>query len=264
MGIKSIISLEEINLLFPEYNFTSLAETTSGIIDTTYIVFADEKSYILKKYEREISEKIQEDIKLLDALRATGLRVPRCFEEKRGWYLYERLEGEHPLHVKSFHIQALARFMAKFHKLSAKKSSLWDMMDRQEIRANLDVCKRSFYSYYKRLEFLATLTCKDDGIIHGDIFKDNVLFENHNIGVFDFIDSANGSFAFDIGVALVGFGVKKRVLYTNLFLQTYNQRAPKKVTRSELAEAMRAASAFYALKRIANTKKTKSAQEILR
>jgi len=54
MGVKTTITLKELNELFPTYHFTELTPTTSGIIDTTYIVHAGTTGYILKKYERDI------------------------------------------------------------------------------------------------------------------------------------------------------------------------------------------------------------------
>lgn len=265
MGVKTPITLYEINSLFPFYNFTSLVETTSGIIDTTYIVFNDSKSYILKKYERDISQKIQEDIELLSELKKLGLNVPRCIENSDGWYLYERLQGSQPASIKSYHIQSLARFLAKLHQYTHEKRSTQSVINHKEITSQLSYVKENFFSYYKKLEFVKTYMPKKEGVIHGDIFKDNTIFYGEKIGVFDFIDSACGNFAFDAGVALVGFDAKKHGSYfINLFLNTYNQHAPRKLSKKELLESIEAASEFYALKRIANFKNTKTARELLK
>ena len=40
--------------------------------------------------------------------------------EKNGWYIYEKLQGEQPNNVKSYHIQALGRFLAKMHRETSK------------------------------------------------------------------------------------------------------------------------------------------------
>ncbi len=265
MGVKTAISLDELNELFDSYRFTSLVETTSGIIDTTYIVFTKKKSYILKKYERAISQKIEEDSKLLDALKSCGLNVPKSIESSHGWYLYEKLEGSQPTHIKSYHIQALARFLAKLHQHTHKKVSHQKMIDQDEIASQLNYAKANFFGYYKKLEFLKQQNHKSDGVIHGDIFKDNTVFNGTKIGVFDFIDSACGNFAFDAAVALVGFDAKKhRSSFANLFLSTYNQHAPRKLSKKELLKSIDTACGFYALKRIANFKSTKTAKELLK
>jgi homoserine kinase type II len=265
MGVKTPITLDALNQFFPSYGFTSLAKTTSGIIDTTYIVFAKEKSFILKKYERDISKKIQEDIKLLEKLKGVGLNVPACLESSRGWYLYEKLEGSQPTHIKSYHIQALASFLAKLHQHTYKKKSLKNVIDKDELSSHLDYTKANFFGYYKKLQFLKRYNQKNEGVIHGDIFKDNTVFLGTKIGVFDFIDSANGNFAFDAGVALVGFDANKhRSSFVNLFLSTYNQHAPRKLSKKELLQSIETACGFYALKRIANFKNTKTAKDLLK
>ena len=265
MGVKTHITLNELNNLFPFYGFSSLVETTSGIIDTTYIVFNDSKSYILKKYERDISQKIQEDIELLSELKSFGLNVPRCIENSEGWYLYERLQGKQPATIKTYHIQALARFLAKLHQYTHQKRSTQSVINQKEITSHLKYVKENFFGYYKKLEFVKAYIPQKEGVVHGDIFKDNTIFEGEKIGVFDFIDSACGNFAFDAGVALVGFDAKRHGNYfVNLFLNTYNQNAPRKLSKKELLNSIKAASEFYALKRIANFKSTKTAKELLK
>ena len=58
MGVKTAISLKEVNLLFGSYNFTHIGPTTNGIMDTTYILKNNSSAFILKKYERDVSQKI--------------------------------------------------------------------------------------------------------------------------------------------------------------------------------------------------------------
>lgn len=263
MGVKTEISLAELNTLFVSYNFTKIIPTSNGIIDTTYIVQTKTASYILKKYERDIKEKIQEDIKLLTKLNSFGLNVPSFIEQSGEWFLYEKLKGSEPKVIKTFHIQALGRFLARFHSLTYKKTCNSSFMQNYEIPKLLNSIKNKHYVYYKKLQYLKKYDLIDDGLIHGDIFKDNTVFENEKIGVFDFIDSACGNFVFECGVALVGFGVFKNNYFINSFLRTYNQKAPKKISKKELLLQIDMACGFYALLRIDAHKNTKKAKELL-
>lgn len=264
MGVKTSLSLDALNKLFASYKFSSLVATDSGIIDTTYIASAAQTSYILKKYERDIAHKIEEDKALLEMLQLWGLNVPRCIESSEGWHLYEKLHGTQPKHIRSYHIQALARFLAKMHQCTYKKKSPHKMIDQEDITSNLMYAKQNFYAYYKKLQSLQGYKAKEDGIIHGDIFKDNTVFDGEKIGVFDFIDSACGSFALDMGIALLGFDAKKhQMFFVSLLLRTYNQHAPKKLTKKELLASLDTASQFYTLKRIVHFKNTKKAKELM-
>ena len=264
MGVKTVINLNEVNILFDSYNFIKIVPTSSGIIDTTYIVYTDEMSYILKRYERDISKRIETDIKLLQELKNQKLNTPLCIEQKEGWYLYEKLNGSEPKNIRICHIQACARFLAKFHTYTFKQKHDANFIKTDEIKSSLNYLKSKFFYYYKKLESLNRITQRNDGFIHGDIFKDNTVFDNGKIGVFDFIDSACGDFAFDAAVTLIGFDAKKRTSHINLFLNTYNQHAPRKISKNELLLNIEFASKFYALNRINNHKSTKKAKELLR
>ncbi|MDF1882167.1 phosphotransferase [Sulfurimonas sp. MAG313] len=262
MGVKTVISLDELNILFPSYGFKVLDSTSSGVVDTTYIISDSSNSYILKKYERDISSKINEDIKLLKELHSFGLNVPLCLDQNKGWFVYSKLKGSQPKHIKSYHVQALARFLAKLHKKTSKLSSEHNFVDSYKLPQLLRQIKSKHYSYYKRLQFLNDYNTLTDGLIHGDIFKDNTVFDKTKIGVFDFIDAGEGNFCFDAAVALIGFGIKN-TYFINLFLLSYNQNAPKKLSKKELMQELTTASAFYALLRINNYKNTQKAKELL-
>lgn len=264
MGVISDISLKELNPLFPSYHFIRLKATRSGIIDTTYIAYTQTQSYILKKYERAIEEKIAQDTALLEELSSKGLNVPVCLEESHSWYLYKRLKGVQPHNVKSYHIQALARFLAQLHSLTVSHTCDSNKIIEQEVLTSLRFCKSHYFSYYKKFEFLQDFTIRGDALIHGDIFKDNTIFNGRKIGVIDFIDSSYGTFSYDAAVALVGFDARGHQPYfINLFLNTYNQHAPKKIKKKRLLYKMKIASHFYALKRVYRYKNTFRAKKLL-
>ncbi len=252
MGIKTVLTCKEAKSLFTHYDIGSIYATKYGIMDTTYI----SKNYIIKKYERDIDEKIDFDINLLADLNRLGLNVSKYIAQKEGWYLYRRLKGEKPTHICSYHISSLARFLSMFHSYSVKKRGLDEVIDADEIDKLLSYVKSHFYFYYKKLSPIKEYKVKNDGIIHGDIFKDNTLFNGQKVAVFDFIDSGNGDFCFDMAVLLVGFEIKKHHRYKiELFLKVYNQHAPKKCTKKALLYAMDMAKYFYTLKRVYTNKK---------
>lgn len=264
MGVKTIISLEELNKIFPNYNFTEILATESGIIDTTYIVHTKTNSYILKKYEREIPNKIALDTRLLNELNSAGLNVPLCLEDNSGWYLYSKLEGKHPQTIKSYHIQAIARFLAALHNATSKNICDYNMMVETEVIDALKYTKAHYFGYYKKLEFLKNFSHENDVLIHGDIFKDNTIFNGGKVGVIDFIDSSCGTLSFDVAVTLIGFDARcHNDYFINIFLRAYNQHAPKKLTKKLVKEKMKTASHFYALKRIYKYKNTFRAKELL-
>ena len=257
MGVITQITLLEAKELFPSFNISTLTATSSGIIDTTYLT----EQYILKKYEREID--VNADIKLLDML-SSSLSVGTYVAQNGEWFLYKRLKGFEPRTIQTYHIQALARFLAKFHTQTQYMKCNSLLIDNYDFKKILNFTKSNYYVYYKRLQSLQNYKPKNDGFIHGDIFKDNTVFDKDKIGVFDFIDGGCGEFVFDMAVCLVAFDAKKHSHYfINLFLNTYNQNAPKKIKKAELIQTMKIASEFYALLRIDKYKNPHKARELL-
>jgi len=154
--------------------------------------------------------------------------------------------------------------MAKMHRQTSKIKCESNVIIEDEVTESLNYVKANFFSYYKRFEFLKNFTHNHDAIIHGDIFKDNTIFNGKKIGVIDFIDSSCGTFAYDVAVALVGFDAREHHdYYINLFLKNYNQHAPKKLSKKLVKEKMKTAANFFALKRVHEYKNTKRARELL-
>lgn len=264
MGVITKLSLQELNNIFKGYNFISIEATMYGVIDTTYIASTKTDDYIIKKYERDIKNKIETDKKLLEHLKSEGLNVPAFLEEKNGWYIYEKLSGDVPKSTTTEHIQALARLLSDLHRATYKRSFPNPFLESCEVKKSLKYIKSNYYHYFKKFQHLYDFDMPNDGLIHGDIFKDNTVFDENKIGIFDFIDSGYGSFLFDCSVALIGFGVKTtNNYYINLFLNTYNQKAPKKLKKYELINEMELASKFYTLLRIYRNKNINNAKELL-
>ena len=263
MGVITEIKLKELNTLFTTYNFTNIRATSNGVMDTTYIVSNATQSFILKKYERDISRKIENDSQLLCELNAIGLNTPLLLETNSEWYLYKKLKGVEPKVIKTHHIQALARFMSTFHRETKNREANTLFIENYNLQKILLYTKQNFYYFFKKLQDIQEYKSKNDGFIHGDIFKDNTVFHGSKIGVFDFIDGGNGEFLFDISVALMAFDAKKHPLFIELFLNTYNQNSVKKVEKKELLKMMLLASKLYALLRIDKYKSTKKAKELL-
>ena len=250
MGVQTPLSLQEAQTLFPSFNINTLTPTTDGVMDTTYLT----EMYVLKHYEREINHKIKTDAKILQTFSHHKLNTPQLLASENGWYLYTRLKGDVPKSISYFHIQALARFLAKMHLLSQKLNAKEVFLQEYNLKKTLTFTQRKYYFYYKKLQSLKYFQVKEDGFIHGDIFKDNTLFDGEKIAVFDFIDGGLGEFSFDIAVALVAFNPHKKTSFTKLFLNTYNQHAPKKVTIKELKKQVKMAAKLYSLLRIQNYK----------
>jgi homoserine kinase type II len=258
MGVQTEITLQEVQALFPHFTLSNLEKTADGVMDTTYLL----DNYVLKRYERDIDTKVEVDAQLLKRFSQNGLNTPLHLASSKEWHLYSRLQGKSLHTTRYFHIQALARFLASLHTLTYKKEHTDLFLEEYDISDILMFSKKHHYYYYKKLQSLQGFQQKEDGFIHGDIFKDNTLFDGEKIGVFDFIDGGIGAFSFDVAVALMAFNPYKKISLTRLFINTYNQRAPQKISLPEIQEQIQNAAKLYALLRIQKYKNPKKAKQL--
>ncbi|WP_345975622.1 phosphotransferase [Sulfurimonas sp. HSL3-7] len=256
MGVKSALSLEEANRLFEGRRFERLEATTDGIIDTTYIARSGATAYILKKYEEAGRERIEAERALLERFSRCGITVPSHLASSGEWHLYSCLKGRKVTQVNHLHLQSVARTLARMHRCT--HSGHRPIFDPEETALQLRRLRAKEYSSYVRLHRLRDYRPKREGVIHGDLFTDNALFDGGRIGVIDFIDAGEGSFAFDLGVAALDWALRGRNLgYLRRFLRAYNQHAPRKIALHKLIGEIKNAAAFYTLSRI--DKKVRSA-----
>jgi len=256
VGVQTEITLQEVQKLFPNYAFKRLTPTTDGVMDTTYLL----DGYILKKYEREMGSKVAEDALRLKGLREKGLNVSCLVAQSKEYYLYERLSGSHPKNITYYHIQAVARFIASMHRVTKNEKKSTPFLAEYSLEKILFFTKKHHFYYYKKLNSLKKFHLKNEGFIHGDIFRDNTLFEGEKVAVFDFIDGGGGEFSFDVAVALLSFNSHNKPAFVELFLQTYNQHAPHKLQKKHLQTQIQKAAKLYALLRIDKYKNGKKAK----
>lgn len=251
MGVKTALTLDQANQLFKAYDFEQIRPTMNGIIDTTYIVENSTASYILKKFEEADAKQIKEERRLLQKFAHCQINVPQHLSTAEDWHLYTRLPGQTVSSVSYVHLQTLARTLAKMHHCARSSSNEQQLFTKSRVTARLNSLRSKQYKHYMQLRHLQHYRPEIDGLIHGDLFLDNVLFSHQHIGIIDFIDAGEGSFAFDLGVSALAWALRTHTLGSvRLFLQSYNQHAPTKISLKALLKEIEVAAAFYTLNRM--------------
>lgn len=255
MGIKTELSLSQARALFPHLKIISLHPTHDGVIDTTYILETQSTHYILKKYERAGKEQREEEAALLEHLHAQGLNVPTRLGSCGEWQLFSYLKGNTPKRPGLTQLRSLGAFLGKMHSLTKGREASFTPFERKGFVQELRQLRRLDLLLSRRLRLLRNFDEGFDGVIHADLFPDNAKFDAQRVGVFDFIEAGNGSFAFDAGVSAMSWIAKEKMISRSklqLFLNAYNQNAPYKLTLDTLLKQMEHASLAYALQRRLN------------
>lgn len=166
---------------------------------------------------------------LMAALDRAGLPVAAPLPDRAGqfagtyvdghtskpFYLQPRLPGKHIHNPTTQELEALGRFLARMHRQtyavdfelpSYPRDEQWLQSRWSQIRGHIGYTDEQLMqdALQRVIDLLNRADAKalPRGIIHADLFRDNVLYTEHGLsGVLDFHHAAQGYFIYDLAVA---------------------------------------------------------------
>lgn len=210
MGVKTYISIDDLK---PYIDVKNITPTIDGISDSVFIL--DDK-YILKIFELATKEEIENELELISF--CTHLKVSKVIGDiftiqDKYALIYEKAKGKSLKEVSKNDIFQIGSFLKEFHKITKDKSSTnQQLFTKDELfRLIIKTNHKPFFTLFDEID----IELKNDGIIHGDLFLDNATFFERKLScVFDFIQSCNGDFLFDLAVVAISWcSTKEEILY---------------------------------------------------
>ncbi|MCL2309715.1 MAG: homoserine kinase [Proteobacteria bacterium] len=227
MSVYTNVSAEELSAWLERYNVGALqmqAPIAAGIENTNYFVTTENGNYVLTLYERLPAADLPFYLGLMAHLAQAGLPVPMPEADCDGQYfstlngkpagLIARVVGAPQLTPTAAHCAAIGKVLARMHlavadyprALESARGRAWREVTAQAVRPFLSEAQR-------RLLDTEMAAVRDGGIerlprgaIHGDLFRDNVLFvdpEGTRIGgIIDFGFAATDAFGYDLAVTV--------------------------------------------------------------
>ena len=254
MAVYTNITLDELNEFLKFYSIGKADELIgikSGIENTNYLVRINNQKYILTLFEKRTH---QEDLpfffELMNHLNSSGIKCPQVIKSKDNEYfklLKDKpasftsfISGETLSRIEPNHCSELGKAMALFHNAS---SSLKISRDNQMGFKNFDTLIEKLEIKSFNSEDIPIKLIKDEyrflnenisfnlpkGIIHADLFPDNVFFENHCLsGIIDFYFSCNDYYAYEIAICINAWCFEENSNEFNIskarkLLSSYNQ-----------------------------------------
>jgi len=289
MSVYTSISPRQVEEFLSHYSLGTLIHYTgiqAGIENTNYAITTTQGEFILTLYESFTAIEISCFLLLLNHLCQNNFPTPQPQIAKAGQTLsslnskpvalFNRLPGHSIVTPSILQCAEIGEYLAKLH-LCSKQFNFAIQNPK-----NLAVCQ-SVYCNIKsqlaindialldsELNFQTTYFAPElpRGIIHADLFKDNVLFEQGGIsGTVDFYNACTDYFIFDIAVTCNDWceqndSINQQKL--NAFLSGYHKIRPLLDEEIiHLPEFLRLAALRFWLSRLQHQLKPKAGELIL-
>lgn len=201
MGVRTTLTMDEIK---PFFDARRLRATVDGVRDTVYIL---DDAYVLKIFEESTPEAVREEVKLLEL--CTTLAVPKVLTpvlsiRDKPALVYEKCRGQSLQRASTEEIRQIGVFLKQFHTLTQHKySTNTPLFEKNRVYTMIE--KTGYKPFLDLFEKLS-ITLKNDGIIHGDLFLDNASFADGRLTcVYDLSEACNGDFLFDLAVTALSW-----------------------------------------------------------
>ncbi len=228
MAVYTKIDKGDLTLIEQNYNFgkiTNLMGIKKGIENTNYILNVGKKKYILTIFEKRVQSKdLPFFMKLLSGLSRSKIRCPQPIKNTKGKFLFKIkhkyacivsfLEGSDKLKLNTNDCYVIGKNIAKLHLATKKlkiyrKNSLSVNAWRPLLKKINKKINRLSKNLIEKMNFdLSNIKRKwpnnlPKGIIHGDLFIDNIFFYKKRFhGFIDFYFSSNDFYAYDLAICI--------------------------------------------------------------
>ena len=213
-----------INKKFEIEKIISFKGIKKGIENTNYLLKSKNKKFILTIFEKRVLKKeIPFFMKLMDQLSDLNINCPKPLKNRDGNYLIKLkgkracvvtfLKGKDKKKLNNKNCFDIGKMVALMH-LSTKKIKLFrkNSMSIKNLNPLFNSIKFESKKFTNIEKFLKT-NFKDiqnkwpkelpGGIIHGDLFIDNIFFKNNKLsGVIDFYFAANDYYMYEIAICV--------------------------------------------------------------
>ena len=242
-------ALDDILLHYAIGTVVAWQEIPGGLANSNFKLTTTAGTFLLKICDEKTQAELETQIAVLEHLRRYDYPTAYPVFQNDGavilstpiWHgvIYDFLQGRPP-EITPNVMRQIANALARLHQIppieslpafSMGVSAMSKFFD--EIRGTA-VADHPFVSWLKiQLQRLTPYlnAALPTGIVHGDLFADNVLFNGDRlIGVIDFEEICHGALLLDIGMAIVGccYDDQNRLCrqWARSFLESYNHVRP--------------------------------------
>ena len=227
MAVYTKIISKDIHLINSKFNIDEIKSfqgIKKGIENTNYLLKTKKEKFILTIFEKRVSNKeIPFFMKLMDNLNQSKISCPKPLKDRNGNYLIKLknktacvvtfLKGKDKQTLNLNNCYQVGKIISQMHSITKKlKFSRKNSMGIKKLNPLLKSIKFKSKKNSNLEKFLMQnlSNIKKNwpaklpyGIIHGDLFIDNIFFNKDKLsGVIDFYFAANDFFMYEIAICI--------------------------------------------------------------
>jgi homoserine kinase type II len=224
MSVYTTVSAEDLDAWLARYTLgglVALEPIKSGIENTNYFVTTGRGRYVLTLYERLPADELPFYLNLMAHLAKAGVAVPAPAPDRSGALfsmlcgkpasLVDRIDGEPHLSPGEQDCAEIGAALARLHlaaqsyraRLTNRRGPAWWRQAARAVRPFLDARQLELLDGELRYQAGVGRVTLPKAAIHGDLFRDNVLFAGGKVaGIIDFGFAATDFLAYDLAIAV--------------------------------------------------------------
>lgn len=228
MAVYTKLAHQEVEQFLEQYNINNFKDykgITEGVENTNYFINTLEQDYILTIYEKRVDENdLPFFINLLSNLSENKFPCPKPIANKnnekinkiknKNAALVTFLNGQSKNKINSEECFEIGKITAQLHEITKKfninrKNNLsiesWQNIFEKIVKQKIDLDESIIKKTKNYLNFLKDKWPKNlpQGIIHADLFPDNIFFTKNKVsGIIDFYFACNDFFAYEIAICI--------------------------------------------------------------
>jgi len=224
MSVFTTVSPEQLEVWLHQYPLGALRELkgiASGITNTNYFVTTDTGRYVLTLFEKNSADELPYFLDLMAHLAEHDIPCPHPIATNTGSYLGELcgkpaalvscLRGGSLETPDAVHCAEMGRVLAHMHlagqnfsaRVENPRGPHWWNTTAATVMPFLDTDQRALLEH--ELAYQASFRHSElpRGVIHADMFRDNVLFDGEQLtGLIDFYYACNDVLAYDLAITV--------------------------------------------------------------
>ncbi len=224
MSVFTTVTEAELSAWLADYSLGRLLELqgiASGIENTNYFVTTSNGRFVLTLFEKLTAAELPYYLDLRAHLARHGIPCPAPVANRHNRFLGElngkpacivsRLAGKSELQPQPAHCAAVGAMLGQMHlagqgfaaSMENPRGAAWRRQAAHNVRRFLSADEQALLDGEIEFHENYTLASLPLGVVHADLFRDNVLFDGARVGgLIDFYFACNDSLLYDVAITV--------------------------------------------------------------